>query len=149
MIRFVKPERNVSRVFIHCTASDGVGPAYEQDGLVKTIDAWHRARGFNGIGYHYVIDKAGNTLCGRNIELIPAAQKGNNSGTIAICVHGLAVKNFTGAQRQSLLGLCKQIKSAYNGSVTFHGHREVDKYKTCPVFAYREWLNLDKWGRML
>jgi N-acetylmuramoyl-L-alanine amidase len=146
---FNKPKRAVGRVFIHCTASDSAGPEYEQQGLVKTIDAWHRARNFNGIGYHYVIDKAGRVMAGRNLETIPAAQKGHNAGTIAICVHGLLEKNFTEEQRVALLDLCKQIKSAYNGSITFHGHREVEKYKTCPVFNYRKWLNLNQWGRMV
>lgn len=145
---FTKPKRPVSRVFIHCSASDETGPAYEGIGLVKTIDGWHRARKFNGIGYHYVIDKAGRILPGRGLEITPAAQEGNNAGTIAICVHGLDVAKFTAAEFESLLTLCKEINSAYNGSITFHGHREVNKFKTCPVFDYRKVLSLDQYGRM-
>jgi len=144
---FTKPKRPVSRVFIHCSASDALGPAYKGVELVKTIDSWHRARGFNDIGYHYVIDKAGTLMIGRGLERAPAAQEGHNSGTIAICVHGLDVSRFTVEALTSLLSLCKEINTAYNGSITFHGHREVAP-KTCPVFPYDKVLGLDKFGRM-
>lgn len=145
---FTKPKRPVNRVFIHCSASDATGPDYVGQGLVKTIDGWHRAREFNGIGYHFVIDKTGAVMAGRGLERTPAAQEGHNSGTIAICVHGLDVSRFTAAEFASLLSLCKEINTAYNGTITFHGHREVNKLKTCPVFDYRKVLGLDQYGRM-
>ncbi len=147
---FLKPKRPVSRVFVHCSASDAAGPAYQGAGLVKTIDAWHKARTppFRCIGYHFVIDKDGVVSKGRDIESIPAAQIGNNSGTIAVCCHGLDEKKFTAVQLAALKSLCAEINKAYNGSVTFHGHREVEKNKTCPVFDYRKVLGLDKFGRV-
>ena len=149
MIQFIKPKRPVARVFLHCTASDANSLAYQGLNLVKTIDEWHKARNFDGIGYHYVIDKQGRVMNGRNLERVPAAQKGYNSGSIAICLHGLIESKFRVEQREALLDLCKQIKSAYNGSITFHGHCEVDKFKTCPVVDYKKWLGLNAFGRMV
>ena len=145
---FTKLKRPVSRVFIHCSASDAEGPAYTGTALVKTVDSWHRARGFNGIGYHFVIDKAGRIIQGRERELTPAAQEGNNKGTIAICIHGLDIAKFTAEELAALFTLCSEINTAYNGSITFHGHREVNKMKTCPVINYRKVLGLDQYGRM-
>lgn len=144
---FEKLDRPVDRVFIHCSASDK-----EVDGeeLVALITDWHRARKFNGIGYHFVGDKTGAILAGRDLELIPAAQKGHNAGTIAICVHGLVFPdNWTkSAQAGSLINLCASISTAYSGLMAFWGHNEVNSNKTCPVFDHAALLGLDRWRRM-
>jgi hypothetical protein len=113
MIVFKKPLREVRRVFLHCSASDD--PSLYGYGLEKEIDRWHKARGFVGIGYHFVIDKIGMTVEGRSLELNPAAQQGHNKHTIAICVHGLALDKFTDAAMASALDLCDQINRAYEG----------------------------------
>ena len=123
---FIKPKRVVDKVFIHCSASDR--PEHDN---VETIRSWHKARGFNDIGYHYFINKEGVVLPGRGIEKIPAAQVGHNKGSIAICLGGL--DHFSEEQFFSLKKLCVEIKAALPG-VTFHGHCEVSS-KTCPNFG--------------
>lgn len=139
---FSKPKRPISRVFIHCTASDN--PAHDN---VETITAWHKARGFSTIGYHFLIHKDGRVSPGRSLELTPAAQSGHNTGTIAISLHGLDRAKFTGAQFSALRDLCVEIYDAYNGEVTYHGHCEVAN-KACPVFDYRSVLSLSPKGVM-
>lgn len=142
---FQKPKRHVQRVFLHCSASDATGRAYEDGGLRKTIDEWHKARGWSEIGYHYVIDKIGVVLVGRSLEKTPAAQVGHNTATIAICCHGLA--QFPEIQLLRLKKLCQEINQAYGGQITFHGHREVAN-KACPVYDYKTLLGLDAHGYM-
>ena len=142
---FKKPTRTITRVFLHCTASDSTGPEYEGKGLIKTITTWHKARKFSTIGYHFVIDKKGVIEAGRDINVSPAAQEGNNLGTIAICLHGLKKEKFTLMQYDSLKTLVSEINKAYNGKVSFHGHREVSS-KACPVFDYKMVLGLDAKG---
>lgn len=137
---FQKPARAVTRVFLHCSASDN--PDHDN---AATMDAWHKQRGWSGIGYHLFIRKSGLIEKGRDLEKVPAAQAGHNTGTIAVCLHGLAVDRFTEAQFSSLIGLCQQINIAYGGRVTFHGHREVAN-KACPVFDYKQVLGLDGRG---
>lgn len=139
-MNFIKPKRAVDRVFLHCSASNN--PKHNN---VETMRAWHLARGFKDIGYHYFITTQGAVLAGRPLEQTPAAQEGNNTGTIAICLHGLNVEDFTLAQFDSLRQLCDQINAAYPGRVTFHGHREVAN-KLCPVFDYKAVLGLDNEG---
>ncbi len=138
--KFVKPIRSVQRVFIHCSASDN--PAHDN---VATMRQWHLARGFNDVGYHFFIRKDGTLQLGRPLERTPAAQEGNNIATIAICLHGLAKDKFTEKQLSALKQLAKQIKTAYNAKITFHGHREVSA-KSCPVFDYKTVLQLDAKG---
>jgi N-acetyl-anhydromuramyl-L-alanine amidase AmpD len=140
---FKKPNRKINRVFLHCSASDNA-----QHDNVKTITEWNLKRGFKTIGYHYFISKDGTIHKGRNIEVTPAAQKGNNTGTIAICLHGLAIDKFTQVQLKSLKSLCKEINVVYSGDITFHGHCEVAN-KSCPVFDYKKVLGLDAKGYMV
>jgi len=99
---FAKPERAVDRIFLHCSASDR--PKHDN---VDTMRTWHLARGWSDVGYHYFIRKDGTVEDGRSVDLTPAAQGGNNTGTIAICLHGLAEENFTTDQYRSLISLCR------------------------------------------
>ena len=55
--------------------------------------------------------------------------------------------DFTINQFEILRELCKQIKKAHE-NVTFHGHNEVDKFRTCPNFNYKQILNLDANGNL-
>jgi N-acetylmuramoyl-L-alanine amidase len=142
---FAKPTRAVSRVFLHCSASSN--RAYTGKRLREEIEAWHRERGFAQIGYHFVVDHLGEVIAGRSLEKTPAAQQGHNTGTIAICAHGLRKEDFTPAQLYALANLCHDINDAYGGAVTFHGHREVAA-KDCPVFDYKTLLDLDAAGHI-
>lgn len=139
---FKKPKRTVNRVFLHCSASDV--PAHDD---VAVIRAWHLARGFSDIGYHFFIHKNGDISVGRDIEKTPAAQSGNNTSTIAICLHGLVKEKFTQEQYKSVGELCTQINNAYAKNISFHGHKEVAA-KACPVFDYQAVLKLDKYGSL-
>jgi len=140
---FQKPSRKVDRIFVHCSASDNA--AHDN---VATMRDWHvNGNGWSDVGYHYFIRKSGQLENGRPVGTTPAAQGGNNTGTIAICLHGLAESKFTEAQFATLKALCVEINNAYSGNVTFHGHKEVAA-KACPVFDYKHALKLDSFGRL-
>ena len=135
---FPRVTRHIDRVFIHCSASDN-----KNHDDINVIEQWHLDRGFSGVGYHFFIKKDGTIQNGREIDRTPAAQKGHNKGTIAICLGGL--ESFTQAQFDSLIILCYSIAGTYD--VTFHGHCEVSN-KSCPVFDYKEVLGLDERGKL-
>ncbi|HRY16117.1 MAG: N-acetylmuramoyl-L-alanine amidase [Candidatus Competibacteraceae bacterium] len=143
-IDFKAPNRKVDTVFVHCSASD---KANHDD--VSVMRNWHvNGNGWNDVGYHYFITKAGDIQTGRPVEKTPAAQKGYNTGTIAICLHGLKEELFTQKQFESLIAFCKSIGAAYpDKKIRFRGHREVAN-KACPVFKYKVVLGLDSSGYM-
>lgn len=142
MISFIKPLREIDRVFIHCSAS-----SRPEHGNVDVIKAWHLQRGWSDIGYHYFLPFSGDIQAGRSLESTPAAQGGHNMGTIAICLHGLVKSDFTYNQFDALRGFCKQITNAYSEKISFHGHCEVSE-KPCPVFDYKGVLNLSDSGHL-
>lgn len=147
MVQFVKPQRKVHTVFLHCSASSA--KAHDD---VSVMRNWHLARGWKDVGYHYFIKRNGTIQSGRSIEKTPAAQKGHNSGSIAICMHGAGgnppKNDFTQAQFRALKDFCLTINRAYKGQIRFRGHCEVAA-KACPVYDYHKALMLDADGYMI
>lgn len=142
-ILFEKPARPVDRVFLHCSASEAAAAA---GALLALVRKWHvEERGWADVGYHFLVDRAGAVIPARPLSATPAAQRGHNTGTIAICAHGL--NSFPSPQLAAVAALCRAINQAYLGRISFHGHCEVSA-KSCPVFDYHGLLKLDRWQRM-
>lgn len=136
-------KRDITKIIVHCSATpEG------KDYTVKDIDSWHRAQGFNSIGYHYVIYRDGAVAKGRDESLVGAHCTGQNSNSIGICYIGgmdAANKNpkdtRTPQQKESLLKLLKELKKKYP-KATIHNHNEFAN-KACPSFdAKSEYKNL-------
>lgn len=132
--------RKVHSVFIHCSASDN--PKHDN---VSTIRRWHKARGWSDIGYHFVITQAGEVCKGRPLTKIPAAQRGHNRGSVAICLTGK--DDFSARQFIALRMLCWRLQTLSPTPLTYRGHCEVSR-KTCPVFDYRKELDLCEAGQL-
>lgn len=132
--------RKITKLIIHCSATpEG------RDYTVADIDRWHRARGFKGIGYHYVIYRDGSVHPGRVVEVIGAHCTGQNANSIGICYIGgltadgkTAKDTRTPAQKEALRNLVAELKAKYPG-VTVHGHREFAN-KACPCFDVKTQL---------
>lgn len=132
--------RKITKLIIHCSATpEG------RDYTVADIDRWHRARGFKGIGYHYVIYRDGSVHPGRAVEVIGAHCTGQNANSIGICYIGglatdgkIAKDTRTPAQKEALRKLVAELKAKYPG-VTVHGHREFAN-KACPCFDVKTQL---------
>jgi len=140
-IEFSIPGRLVNTVFLHCSASDVVS---HDD--ISVMKRWHMVDNkWSRVGYHFFINKNGNIQEGCPIEQIPIAQKGHNTGSIAICLHGLKKSNFTAAQLESVKKLCKAITDSYDKKIRIRGHKEVSS-KSCPVFDYKTTLGLNAEG---
>ena len=76
-------KRKITDIIIHCSATkEG------KDYSVFDIDKWHKARKFKCIGYHFVIYRNGQIVCGRPISEIGAHTTGHNTDSIGICYIG-------------------------------------------------------------
>lgn len=126
--------RKINQVIIHCSATpEG------KDYTVEDIDRWHRDRGFDCIGYHYVIYRDGSVHKGRDVAKIGAHCKGRNANSIGVCyIGGMTADNKqakdtrTPQQKAALRALVAQLKQEYPG-LTVHGHNEYAS-KACPCF---------------
>ncbi len=126
--------RPINEIIIHCSATPE-GKHF----TAQQIDAWHRKRGFNGIGYHYVIYLDGTLVKGRPETQIGAHCKGHNANSIGVCYIGGLARDCktpkdtrTPAQRAVLIRLVSDLKKRYP-KATVHGHCEYAN-KACPCF---------------
>lgn len=138
-----KSKRNIKEIIIHC--SDTPEGA---DFTVADIRAWHKARNFSDIGYHYVIYRDGSIHLGRDIDIAGAHCLNHNTISIGICYIGgreagsTSPKDTrTNEQKKALLKLLKELKKIYPNA-TIHGHKEFAN-KVCPCFEVKnEYSNL-------
>jgi N-acetylmuramoyl-L-alanine amidase len=138
--------RKIKSIIIHCTATPE-GRAYS----VKDIDSWHRQRGYDCIGYHFVILLDGTIAKGRSIEIIGAHTYGHNTGSIGIAYVGGMNKNNTKAkdtrtkvQIASGIALINSLVKRFPGTEEVHGHNEFAN-RACPSFIVAN----DVWGRLI
>ena len=131
--------RKINKIIIHCSATP-----QNRKVSVNTIRKWHLQRGFNDIGYHYVIHLDGKISVGRPIEKVGAHCAYENRGSIGICYVGGMTKDMkkpkdtrTQAQKDSLIKLMHELIYKYNKDMTIHGHNEYAN-KACPCFDVQE-----------
>ena len=106
---------------------------------VEEIREWHLERGFDDIGYHFVIRKDGTIERGRWVGYVGAHCRGKNRDSIGVCyVGGWDGKDDrTNAQRDAMHTLVEQLTAIF-GSLDVFGHYEFNKDKTCPNFNPRQ-----------
>ena len=135
--------RKITEIIVHCSATpEG------QNFTVEDIDRWHKQKGWQGIGYHYVIYLEGSVHKGRNEEIIGAHCLGHNAYSIGVCYIGGLDKwtkahkdTRTDAQKRALIELLKSLKEKYPNAIIY-GHRDFSK-KDCPCFdAKNEYKNI-------
>jgi len=143
-------------IVLHCSATKPSAHIGRQQ-----IEEWHLAKGWAGIGYHFVITRAGDLEVGRPLDQVGAHVAGHNGGSVGICmVGGLdemgrsfhnAPTQFTPQQWDTAKVLMAFLRKLYP-NVRTCGHRDLSPdtnrdgkitpaewLKTCPGFdAVRE-----------
>ncbi|MCH5318631.1 MAG: N-acetylmuramoyl-L-alanine amidase [Paramuribaculum sp.] len=134
--------RKIDEIIVHCTATPR-----GRETTVADIDLWHRARGWKGIGYHWVVYLDGSIHAGRPEEKQGAHCSGHNGRSIGVVYvggiekDGRASDTRTEAQKAALIRLLRELKERYPGA-KIHGHREFAA-KACPCFdAKKEYEGL-------
>lgn len=149
--------RNIDSIIVHCSATKA-----GQDFTAADINCWHRERGFNGIGYHYVIRLDGKLEKGRDVSLAGAHCRGWNERSVGICyiggldANGRPADTRTNAQKRVLYQIIMDLQREYNilqvlghrdTSLDLNGDGVIEPYeyvKACPCFDVREFLRNGK-----
>ena len=134
--------RPINEIIVHCTATQANWMANRTlAARIAEITLWHKARGFSGIGYHYLIDRDGTVAMGRPLDVIGAHVRGHNTGTVGISLlggHGSSADdrfddNFTMAQDKALRELIGTLRARFPSISRISGHNEYAA-KACPGF---------------
>ncbi len=129
--------RSIREIIIHCTATP-----WGRDHTAADIDRWHRERGFQGIGYHYLIRRDGTLECGRPLEKAGAHCHGHNAHSIGIAYvggldpQGRPADTRTPRQQGALRTLVAALRMRFPHA-TVHGHNELNPHKACPCFSVK------------
>lgn len=129
----------------------------DRDIGAQEIDEMHRARGWRGIGYHYVIRRDGRVEQGRPENQVGAHVAGWNSVSLGVCLvggvdaDGRPQDSRTAAQTAALEKLLRALVGRYPGA-TICGHRDLspdrdgdgaiephEYLKACPCFDVIPW----------
>ncbi len=121
----------INKIVIHCSAS----PNGRED-TAEDVHRWHKERGWDGIGYHYVIERKGKLVNGRPEYWQGAHASGHNNNSLGICLIG--TDEFTIEQWSILDNLLRKLNIKYPLAKII-GHNEISN-KTCPGFNVQKWL---------
>lgn len=132
-------KRKIKEIILHCSAT-----AESKNFHASDIDRWHKAQGWNCIGYNYVIDLDGTIEVGRNIDVSGAhAGSPHNSISMGICYIGGCAKDGrtpkdtrTPSQKESLYKLVHDLLLLYPDAKVIC-HNQLAK-KACPSFKIDE-----------
>ena len=147
--------RFVDLIVVHCSATPNGRTVTTQQ-----IEQWHNARGFKGVGYHYVITLDGVIHATRPEDEIGAHALHYNAHSIGICMVGGTggrdrrnPGSYTRDQWTSLAALVVSLRSRYP-EADICGHRDLSPdldgdgqvephewIKICPAFDVTEWLS--------
>lgn len=120
----------VREVFVHHSASFGakIDTFAEMVATMQQFQNFHMdGRGWADIGYHYVVFqprgrfKRAVVFAGRPTNVVPAAQEGHNTNTVAICIVQADPERLARNTVWRVGRLARRIKSARR----LRGHYEV------------------------
>ncbi len=125
-------EKKINLLVVHCSDT-----ANNENLSAIDIHKMHLGFGWDGIGYHKIINRSGKIENGRPEYWIGAHVKGKNDVSLGVCLIGK--DNFTKNQFSSLKKILKQWMAKYpNAKIV--GHKDIgNTKKTCPNFDVINW----------
>jgi len=112
-----EPNRYIDTIIVHHSGARDIDVSANQ------IRAYHiNERGWDDIGYHYVIRRNGDVENGRSLSKIGAHAKGRNKTSIGICLSG---NTATPKQLITLFNLCKRLYKAIPEIKHIQRHHEA------------------------
>ena len=127
-------------IVIHCTQTPK-----DMEVDVEKVTQWHKDRGFDTIGYHYLIKRDGTLQVGRDEDAVGAHAVAVNGTSIGVALVGGGTpsmgweNNFAPIQFETLKTILLKLKSEYEIEKII-GHYQVDDKKECPSFDVPKWL---------
>lgn len=154
----VQNKRQITRIFVHCTAS--LQEEYTDAKLLKEF----KDKGWKNPGYHYVVRPDGSIFSCLAEDKVSNGVQGYNSNSLNVAYVGGITKsntkgidNRTESQKTALLGLLQVLRNKYPTAYIM-GHRDIspdtnnngivdpwERVKQCPCFdATTEYASLNE-----
>ena len=126
-------KEDIKFLVVHCTDTDD-----KKNLKALDIHKMHINFGWDGIGYHKIINRSGKIENGRPEFWMGAHVKGENNVSLGVCLVGK--EKFTKNQFRSLEQVLRRWKVIYP-SAKIVGHCDFKHTnKTCPNFNVKKWV---------
>ena len=127
-------------IVIHCTQTPK-----DMEVDVEKVTQWHKDRGFDTIGYHYLIKRDGTLQVGRDEDVVGAHAVAVNGTSIGVALVGGGTadmgweNNFNSEQFDTLKSIILKLKDKHDIEKII-GHYQVEESKKCPSFDVPGWV---------
>lgn len=150
--------RQISRIFVHCTAG------WQDTTTVESLQKEFKAKGWKNPGYHWVIFPNGRIVQMLDEAKVANGVKNYNANSIHVAWvggidedHPKSIDNRTLSQKAALYDLLTKLKLKYRRAMIM-GHRDIspdlnhngvvdpwERIKECPCFdAMVEYMDINK-----
>ena len=126
----------VKGVVIH---HSGVENGPKGTAAVHAFERHHLSKGWDGIGYNWLVDETGTIFEGRGWEARGAATKGWNSKSISVCYTGWGFKQPHANALESIKALVGKAEAHFGRDMWVSTHRRKST-TTCPGDWLGAWV---------
>jgi hypothetical protein len=126
----IKPANRTGIIIHHSVTAEGTTEA-SVSSILRTIDGFHRRKGWGGIGYNFAVDHAGRVYEARGRDIIGVHAAGSNTANFGICFIGNSDKKLTPKAVAAIAKLVENLQNAAGKNLKVQGHRDVNS-TGCP-----------------
>ena len=126
----------VKGVVIH---HSGVERGPKGSDAVKAFERHHLGRGWDGIGYNWLVDETGTIFEGRGWGARAAATKGWNSKSISVCFTGYGFRQPHANVLESIHTIVREAEGQFSAGLWVETHRRKGS-TTCPGDWLGDWV---------
>jgi hypothetical protein len=126
----IKPANRTGIIIHHSVTSQGTTEA-SVSSILRTIDGFHRRKGWGGIGYNFAVDHQGRVYEARGRDIIGVHASGSNTANFGICFIGNSDKKLTPKAVAAIAKLVENLQNAAGKNLKVQGHRDVNS-TGCP-----------------
>lgn len=122
----MKPRKSTNRIIFHHSLTHG--------GDAAALRKYHiEVNGWDDIGYHFVITRAGEIQPGRDIKMIGSHALGRNADSIGVCLIGnFFFEEPTVDQLNAVKKIYHDVCRAYSKNLLVEFHRPAYFPNACP-----------------
>jgi hypothetical protein len=107
----IKPANRTGIIIHHSVTAQGTDQA-SVGSILRTIDKFHRSKGWGGIGYNFAVDHAGRVYEARGRDVIGVHAAGSNTANFGICFIGNSDKKVSDKAVAAIAKLVEDLQNA-------------------------------------
>jgi hypothetical protein len=126
----IKPANRTGIIIHHSVTGQGTDIS-SVSSILRTIDGFHRRKGWGGIGYNFAVDHQGRVYEARGRDIIGVHAAGSNTANFGICFIGNSDKKLNPKAVAAVAKLVEDLQNAAGKNLKVQGHRDVNS-TGCP-----------------